>query len=92
MNLRKIVREVTGKKIPGVLKLGERAFFVGHTGTGKTYLATSLIEKTVPPLLPVVVIDPKKLLEVNAGSEWEILDDLPRRWDRMIRHPKKPRQ
>src|SRR6185312_504566 len=66
-------------------------FFVGHTGSGKTYLASKLIDETVPPLLPVVVIDPKGMFHVNAGSSWEVLGDLPRRWEARIRHPKKPR-
>ena len=75
------------------LTLGERAFFVGHTGSGKTYLATRLIDGAVPPRLPVVVIDPKGMYETPQGSgrnTWDILGDLPRSWERRIRREKRP--
>jgi len=85
------IQQTTRDALRATLKLGDRAFFVGHTGTGKTFLATRLIEEVVPPRLPVVIIDPKKLIQVNAGSQWEILDNLPRRWESLTRHPKRPR-
>lgn len=85
------IRQTTREQLRATLKLGERVFFVGHTGTGKTTLAMKLIEEVVPPGLPVVAFDPKWLLEVNAGGPWEIREDLPRRWEVQIRHPKKPR-
>ena len=85
------MRQTTREQLRATLKLGERAFFVGHTGSGKTYLAAKLLDEVAPPRLPVVVIDPKGMFEVNAGSVWEIRDDLPRRWEVQIRHPKKPR-
>lgn len=84
-------REATRDSLHATLKLGQRVFSVGHTGTGKTWLMMRLIEESVPPRLPVVVIDPKGLLEVNAGSDWEIVDDLPRHWERLIRNRKRPR-
>lgn len=85
------MRETTRGQLRATLKLGQRVFFVGHTGTGKTWLALKLIDEIIPPRLPVVAIDPKGLLDVNAGSAWEILEDLPRRWESLTRHPKRPR-
>lgn len=85
------MRQTSRDGLRATIKLGERVFFVGHTGSGKTWLATRLIDEVIPPLLPVVVIDPKRMFEVNAGGPWEILDNLPRHWERLIRHPKKPR-
>lgn len=85
------MREATRESLRATLKLGERAFFVGHTGSGKTYLAAKLLDEIAPPGLPVVVIDPKHMFQTNAGSSWEVRDDLPRRWEARIRHPKKPR-
>lgn len=84
-------QQTTRERLRATLRLGERAFFVGHTGSGKTYLAAKLLDEIAPPRLPVVVIDPKHMFEVNAGSVWEIRDDLPRRWEVQTRHPKKPR-
>lgn len=72
------------------LKLGERAFFVGHTGSGKTYLATEYIERVLPPRLPVIVVDPKWMFEPSDPKRWDILDDLPASWERRIRRHKRP--
>lgn len=85
------MRQATRESLQATLKLGERAFFVGHTGSGKTYLASKLLDEIAPPRLPVVVIDPKHMFETNAGSVWEVRDELPRRWEVQTRHPKKPR-
>ena len=65
------MREATRESLRATLRLGERAFFVGHTGSGKTYLAAKLLDEIAPPRLPVVVIDPKHMFETNAGSAWE---------------------
>lgn len=83
-------RETTREGLRAVLKLGQRSFFVGYSGSGKTYLATKLLDEVVPPRLPVVVFDPKAMFTVNAGSVWEVLGDLPRRWEARSRHPKRP--
>lgn len=72
------------------LRLGERAFFVGHTGSGKTFLATQYIERVLPPRLPVIVVDPKWMFEPSDPKRWDILDDLPASWERRIRRHKRP--
>ena len=73
---------------------GQRAFYVGHTGSGKTYLATAFIG-AIPPRLPVVVVDPKHLYphedwEPGNGDGWELVDDLPPDWERQVRREKRP--
>lgn len=77
---------------------GERAFFVGHTGSGKTYLATRYITQATPARLPVVVIDPKGLYPYKGWQPkrddpdgWELATELPRDWERQIRRVKRPR-
>lgn len=81
---------------------GERAFFVGHTGSGKTTLATRFITEVIPRRLPVVVIDPKhlyphedwqppRLLGGRDPQGWELVDKLPRDWARQVRREKRPR-
>ena len=75
---------------PVKLALGERAFFVGHTGSGKTWLATSLIERAIPARLPVVVVDPKWMFEPSDAKAWDVLGDLPASWERRIRRHKRP--
>lgn len=75
---------------------GERAFFVGHTGSGKTHLATQFITRVVPARLPVVVVDPKGLYPFKGwtpghGDRWELVERLPRDWERQIRREKHPR-
>ena len=77
---------------------GQRAFFVGHTGSGKTTLATQFIEHAIPRRLPVVVVDPKHLYphedwepSRDDPTGWELVDKLPRDWARQVRRQKRPR-
>lgn len=74
---------------------GERAFFVGHTGSGKTTLALRFLRGVVPSRLPVVVVDPKHQFPDKhwrpGDDEWELADDLPRSWERQVRREKRPK-
>ena len=76
---------------------GQRAFFVGHTGSGKTFLATRYIQEATPWRLPVVVVDPKGLYPYQGWKPskhdpigWQLVDELPSSWERQIRREKRP--
>lgn len=84
------LQEVERAALRTRLVLGERAFFVGHTGSGKTTLATAAIESSVPWRLPVVVVDPKGLFTGTPGLGWEIVDDLPHNWERITARKRSP--
>jgi hypothetical protein len=70
--------------------LGERVFFVGHTGSGKTTLATRAIETITPWRLPVIVVDPKHEFHGAPGMGWEVVEDLPHNWERATARKRNP--
>ena len=73
-----------------LFKRGQRAFFVGMTGSGKTFLATDFLERAWSRV-PQVVIDPKGTFEGHGAVTWEYLSDLPRDWERQIRRIRRPK-
>lgn len=73
-----------------VFRRGQRAFFVGMTGSGKTFRATEFLERAWSRI-PQVVVDPKGTFEGHGSVEWEYRSDLPHDWERQIRRVRRPK-
>ena len=82
------VQEVYG--LQARIKLSDRVFFVGHTGSGKTTLAQATLERLIPRRIPIVVIDPKGEFEPTLGQGWQIREDLPWNWERLTSRRRRP--
>ena len=72
-----------------IIRLGERMTALGQTGSGKTHLMMRLLDRAIPAALPIVVIDPKNAVQAPSDN-WQIVESLPRAWEREIRRPKRP--
>ena len=85
------IEEIEQGAFQARIKLGERIFFVGHTRSGKTTLAQTMLEKLIPRRIPIVVIDPKREFSPSIGQGWDIRDDLPWDWERATNRRRRPR-
>ncbi len=85
------LEEVDAGTFKARIKLGERIFFVGHTRSGKTTLAQTMLERLIPRRIPIVVVDPKREFSPSIGQGWEIRDDLPWDWERATSRRRRPR-
>jgi len=88
--LERPIDEIPADLLRTTIRISDRVFFVGHTGSGKTHLAQQLLETIVPRRVPVVVIDPKKDFAPTPGHGWDVVSDLPWNWESITARRRKP--